>query len=189
VLGPHRNSGILSLEEKKKIYYVIVGMLQMVTKMKAKFIPRDYQTNMFRRMQNLRQKVMTVKEYTEEFYRLNIISSHHESDDEKVSRYMKGLRYEILDEMRMVIIINVEDAYQMLQKLKKSWPESKVKGAEVEVKAEANQLPKTECKIPRMNKRDLIITLKGEEAHKEDNMLIGTLFLEQEEEEEAEEVK
>jgi hypothetical protein len=45
---------------------------RMVAKMKAKFIPRDYQINLFRRMQNLRQKGMTVKEYTEEFYRLNI---------------------------------------------------------------------------------------------------------------------
>jgi hypothetical protein len=29
---------------------------RMVAKMKSKFIPRDYQINMFRRMQNLRQK-------------------------------------------------------------------------------------------------------------------------------------
>jgi len=40
----------------------------MIAKMKEKFIPRDYQINMFRRMQNLRQKLMTVKEYTEELY-------------------------------------------------------------------------------------------------------------------------
>jgi hypothetical protein len=55
---------------------------------------------------------MTVKEYTEEFYRLNIRAGHHESDDEKVTKYMYGLRYEIQDEMRMVIIRNVEDDYQ-----------------------------------------------------------------------------
>jgi hypothetical protein len=45
---------------------------RMIAKMKAKFIPRDYQITLFRRMQNLRQKMMTVKEYTEEFYKLNI---------------------------------------------------------------------------------------------------------------------
>jgi hypothetical protein len=67
----------------------------MVTNMKSKFIPRDYQINMFQRMHNLRQKGMTVKEYTEEFYRLNIRVGHHESDDEKVTRYMNGLRYDI----------------------------------------------------------------------------------------------
>jgi hypothetical protein len=88
----------------------------MVAKMKSKFIPRDYQINLFRRMQNLRQKGMTVKEYTEEFYKLNIRVGHRESDDEKVTRYMNGLRYEIQDEMSMMTIINVEDAYQVALK-------------------------------------------------------------------------
>jgi hypothetical protein len=37
---------------------------QMVAKLKTKFIPKDHQINMFRRLQNLRQKGMTMKEYT-----------------------------------------------------------------------------------------------------------------------------
>jgi hypothetical protein len=85
----------------------------MIAKMKAKFIPRDYQITLFRRMQNLRQKMMTVKEYTEELYRLNIRADHRESDDEKFARYMNGLRYDIQDEMSMETIQTVEDAYQM----------------------------------------------------------------------------
>jgi hypothetical protein len=89
---------------------------RMIAKMKAKFIPRDYQISLFRRMQNLRQKLMTVKEYTEEFYRLNIRAGHRESNDEKVARYMNGLRYEIQDEMSMETIRTVEDAYQMALK-------------------------------------------------------------------------
>ena len=40
----------------------------MVAKLKAKFIPKDYQINLFRKLQNLRQKGMTVKEYIEDFY-------------------------------------------------------------------------------------------------------------------------
>jgi hypothetical protein len=84
---------------------------RMIAKMNAKFIPRDYQTTLLRRMQNLRQKLMTMNEYTEEFYRLNIRAVHRESDDEKVARYMNGLRYNIQDEMSMVTIWTVEDAY------------------------------------------------------------------------------
>jgi hypothetical protein len=34
---------------------------RMVAKMKAKFIPRDYQITLFPRMHNLRQKLMSVK--------------------------------------------------------------------------------------------------------------------------------
>ena len=56
---------------------------------------------------------MMVKEYTEEFYRLNIRAGHRESDDEKVARYLNGLRYDIQDELSMVTIRTVEDAYQM----------------------------------------------------------------------------
>jgi hypothetical protein len=89
---------------------------RMIAKMKAKFIPRDYQITLFRRMQNLRQKLMTVREYTEEFYRLNIRAGHQESDDEKVVRYLNGLMYEIQDELSMVTIRTVEDAYQMALK-------------------------------------------------------------------------
>jgi hypothetical protein len=61
---------------------------------------------------------MTVKEYTEEFYKLNIRASHQESDDEKVARYMNGLRYDIQDELSMATIQTVEDAYQMALKAK-----------------------------------------------------------------------
>jgi Icc-related predicted phosphoesterase len=89
---------------------------RMIAKMKEKFIPRDYQITLFQRMKNLRQKLMSVKEYTEEFYGLNIRAGHHEIDDEKVARYMNGLRYEIQDEMSMMTIQTVEDAYQMALK-------------------------------------------------------------------------
>jgi hypothetical protein len=90
---------------------------RMIAKMKAKFIPRDYQITLFRRMQNPRQNLMTVKEYTEEFYKLNIKAGHRKSDDEKFARYMNGLRYDIQDEMSMTTIRMVEDAYQMVLKV------------------------------------------------------------------------
>ena len=54
---------------------------------------------------------MSVKEYTKEFYRINIRAGHQESDDKKVARYMNGLRYDIQDEVSMMTLINVEDAY------------------------------------------------------------------------------
>jgi hypothetical protein len=88
----------------------------MVSKMKAKFIPKDYQIPLFQEMQNLRQKLMSVKEYTKEFYKINIKVGHQESDDENVSRYMNGLRYDIQNEMSMMTIWIVEDAYHMALK-------------------------------------------------------------------------
>jgi len=37
---------------------------KMVSKMKAKFMPKDYLLNLFKQLQNLRKKGMSVKEYT-----------------------------------------------------------------------------------------------------------------------------
>jgi hypothetical protein len=103
----------LQADRRSKGKQKIKNWDRMIAKLKAKFIPRDYQITLFRRMQNLRQKLMTVKEYTEEFYRLNIRAGHRESDDEKVARYLNGLRYDIQDELSMLTIHTIEDAYQM----------------------------------------------------------------------------
>jgi hypothetical protein len=68
---------------------------RMVAKLKDKFISKDYQINLFRRLKNLRQKIFLVKEYTEEFYRLNIRVGQKENEDEKTTKYINGMRYEI----------------------------------------------------------------------------------------------
>ena len=99
---------------------------------------------------------MTVREYTEEFYRLNIRAGHRESDDEKVARYLNGLRYDIQDELSMVTIRTVEDAYHMALKDKeklsrkqgqrgrgRSQPRGKI------VAQERTQNPKEEWKKPQ----------------------------------------
>jgi hypothetical protein len=69
----------------------------MVAEMRAKFMPKDYQINLFRIMHKLRQKRMTIKEYTEEFYKLNTRTRQRERDEEKVSRYINSMIYEIYD--------------------------------------------------------------------------------------------
>jgi len=58
-------------------------------------MPKYYQISLFRKLQNPRQKGMTFKECIEEFYRLNIITGQREKDEEKLDRYINGLRYEI----------------------------------------------------------------------------------------------
>jgi hypothetical protein len=88
----------------------------MIDKFKDKFIPKDYQIKVLRRLQNLRQKGLSVKEYTEEFYKLNIREGHIEKDEEKVVRYINGLRYEIEDEIIMMTMRSMEHPYQVALK-------------------------------------------------------------------------
>eukprot|EP00253_Pinus_taeda_P016259 PITA_16259 len=45
---------------------------RMVAKLKGKFLPNNYQQTLFRQMQNLRQRALTVKQYTVEFHKIEI---------------------------------------------------------------------------------------------------------------------
>jgi hypothetical protein len=62
---------------------------------KGKSKIKDYQVNLFRKLPNMRKKGLSMKEYTEEFYKMNIRVGHMENDEEKIARYINGLRYEI----------------------------------------------------------------------------------------------
>jgi hypothetical protein len=55
---------------------------------------------------------MTIKEYTKEFYKMNIRTRQREKDEEKVARYINGPRYEIQDVINMLSVKKVEDTYQ-----------------------------------------------------------------------------
>ena len=83
----------------------------MVAKMKGKFLPKDYQISLYRQVQNLKQRGMTVKEYTEEFYRVNLRAGYSEDTLEKTTRFVNGLRLEILDDISILSQKIIEEAY------------------------------------------------------------------------------
>eukprot|EP00253_Pinus_taeda_P014990 PITA_14990 len=58
---------------------------------------------------------MSVKEYTEEFYRLSIRAGHAEDDMEKVAKYINGLRYDIQDEIRGKTLVRGRGAIRPFQ--------------------------------------------------------------------------
>ena len=55
---------------------------------------------------------MTVREYTEEFYKINLREGYIEDTTTKVARYLNGLRYDIQDEFSMVNPTGIDEAYQ-----------------------------------------------------------------------------
>ena len=59
---------------------------------------------------------MSMKDYTKEFYRLTIRTRHTKLSKEKVAWYVNGLRFNIQDEVGMLKIDSVEDAYQYVLK-------------------------------------------------------------------------
>ena len=80
--------------------------------MRAKFSPKDYQLTLYSQMQNLRQRLLTVREYTEEFYKVNLRAGYVEESAEKIARYLNGLQMEIQDEISMISPRTMEEAYQ-----------------------------------------------------------------------------
>ena len=86
---------------------------RMTTKLKGKFIPKYYTFILFRKMQNLRQKSIMVREYTKELYKVNIRYGHIEDTPERVARYVNGLRSYIQDELILSSLRSVEEACQV----------------------------------------------------------------------------
>ena len=80
-------------------------------------MPKDYQLNLIRQLHNLIQKIVIVKEYTEEFFKLHIRVGHTQGGLERVARYINGLRYDIQDELSLLNLKTVEDAYQVASKV------------------------------------------------------------------------
>jgi len=84
---------------------------RMVAKLEGSFLPKDYHMALHRQVQNLKQKGMTVREYNEEFYQVNLRAGYTEDTPEKTTRYVNSLRLEILDEINILSPKNIEEAY------------------------------------------------------------------------------
>ena len=77
---------------------------------------------------------MKVREFTKEFYKVNIRSGHIEDTPEKVSKYVNSLRFDIQDELSFLSLTSGEEAYQVVLKaeekmMRKQSQKAKVRGS------------------------------------------------------------
>lgn len=54
-----------------------------------------------------------MKEYTKEFHKILIRTRHLEVTKEKIARYINGLRSRVQEEIEIVRVVTMEDAYQI----------------------------------------------------------------------------
>ena len=59
--------------------------------MKETFLPYNYQSLMYQRLQNLRQETKTVNDYADEFYQLIARNDIMETEEQLTARYIGGL--------------------------------------------------------------------------------------------------
>nr|GEZ76962.1 putative reverse transcriptase domain-containing protein [Tanacetum cinerariifolium] len=74
---------------------------------RANFIPHNYQ-----RLQIMKQGSKSVEDYTTEFYQLIARNDIQEREDQLVSRYIGGLRVQIMDSVNMFDPVILSDAFQ-----------------------------------------------------------------------------
>ncbi|GKE10335.1 putative nucleotidyltransferase, ribonuclease H, partial [Tanacetum coccineum] len=90
----------------------ITSWQKMKKCMRDNFIPHNYQRQMYQQLQNLKQGSKSVEDYTTEFYKLIARNDIQETKDQLVSRYIGGLRVQIIDSVNMFDPMTLSDAYQ-----------------------------------------------------------------------------
>ncbi|GKE50297.1 putative reverse transcriptase domain-containing protein, partial [Tanacetum coccineum] len=79
----------------------VTSWRKMKKLLRDNFIPHNYQLLMYQRLQNLKQRTKSVEDYTTEFYQLIARNDIQETEDLLVSRYIGGLRVQIMDYVNM----------------------------------------------------------------------------------------
>ncbi|GJT71687.1 putative nucleotidyltransferase, ribonuclease H [Tanacetum coccineum] len=97
----------------------VTSWRKMKKLLKENFIPHNYQRLMYQRLQNLKQGTKSVEDYTTEFYQLIARNDIQETEDQLVSRYIGGLRVQIMDYVNMFDPITLSDAHQRALAFKK----------------------------------------------------------------------
>ena len=64
---------------------------KMRRELSKKFLPSHYYQDSFIKLQNLRQKNLSVEEYTREFEKLMMKCDIHEREGQTIARYLGGL--------------------------------------------------------------------------------------------------
>lgn len=93
----------------------------MISLIKETYVPEDYGVQLHRRKQNLKQKDMDVSTYTKEFLKLCIKAKTIETEEEKLARYINGLKFSIQDELNLHTSGNVHKCYQMELKVEEKF--------------------------------------------------------------------
>ena len=91
-------------ERRTKNKPLIKSWDRMVAKMRAKFLPKYYELILYRQVHNLRQILLTVREYTKEFYKVNLRDGYVEESAEKAARYVNGLRIYIQERSALFLL-------------------------------------------------------------------------------------
>ncbi|XP_056167648.1 uncharacterized protein LOC115661510 [Syzygium oleosum] len=85
--------------------------------LQKKFLPTHYRQEAFIEYHNIKQRDLTVEQYTEEFDHLRMRCDVAEEDEQTIARYLAGLRYEISDVVQLQQYWTYEDVCRLALKV------------------------------------------------------------------------
>ncbi|XP_023873831.1 uncharacterized protein LOC111986436 [Quercus suber] len=85
--------------------------------MADRFLSLDYQQDLFRQYQDCRQGTRTVNEYMEDFDRLANRNDLEETEDQRISRFVHGLRLSIRDQVSLQTLYTLNEVVTLSKKI------------------------------------------------------------------------
>ena len=82
-----------------------------------RFLPLDYQQELFRQYQDCKQGTRTVNKYMEEFDRLANCNDLEETKDQRISRFVHGLRVSIRNQVSLQTQYTLNEAVTLSKKI------------------------------------------------------------------------
>ena len=85
--------------------------------MADRFLPLNYQQELFRQYQDCRQGTWTVNKYMEEFGRLANCNDLEETEDQQISRFVHRLRVSIRDQVSLQTLYTLNEVVTLSKKI------------------------------------------------------------------------
>lgn len=85
--------------------------------LRSRFLPNDYSRVLFQKYHHFNQQNKSVDNYIEEFCRLSARNNLHESEDQLVSRYIRGLSFPIQEKLELSPVWTLYDAINLASKV------------------------------------------------------------------------
>ncbi|XP_022032214.1 uncharacterized protein LOC110933292 [Helianthus annuus] len=90
----------------------IVTWAKMKKCLRSNFLPHNFQRLMYQRLQNLKRWAKSVDDYTTKFYQLISRNDIQEPEEQLVSRYIGGLRVQIMESVNLFDPLTIPEAHQ-----------------------------------------------------------------------------
>ena len=85
--------------------------------MADRFLPPNYQQELFRQYQDCKQGTRTVSKYMEEFDRLVNCNDLEETKDQRISRFVHGLRVSMRNQVSLQTQYTLNEAVTLSKKI------------------------------------------------------------------------